>query len=178
MAPKAEDLDPAFGYWFAGFSDGEGCFSIKPAARSFTTRFSIGLRIDDLLILEEIQTTLGLGDILLTGKRGGIQAQAKWSVCRKDEMTPLIDVFERFPLRAKKASDFEIWKEAVDFWLAIDGNQRHDWTAMGEIKKRLTANREFDPTEWVDRFNAGPVRSSRTSACPDRTKEEPGFSLT
>jgi hypothetical protein len=53
----------AFGYWFSGLVDGEGCFSIAKTPWGFRCEFIIKLRADDLPMLEEIQTELGIGRI-------------------------------------------------------------------------------------------------------------------
>jgi len=62
---KLSDLKPAplgddFGFWFSGFVDGEGCFTVRrPLPRpgrtytDYECAFSIILRQDDLGILEE-----------------------------------------------------------------------------------------------------------------------------
>jgi hypothetical protein len=144
-------LDDGFGHWLAGFTDGEGSFQIH--ARGDTTcvcTFAIALRIDDRAILEEIQRRLGIGRMSLRVKRQpGGQDQAQWSVSSKREDRALVDVFERYPLRAKKARDFAVWAEAVKHWSAMSQrgmarNGRHDWTRMQALRAQLIAGRAFD----------------------------------
>jgi hypothetical protein len=65
---KSEHLSD-FYEWFVGFSDAEASFSINPILDSndlikkITFMFSIELHIDDLHVLEYIQTNLGVGRV-------------------------------------------------------------------------------------------------------------------
>lgn len=112
-----------FGHWFAGFVDGEGCFTIskKPARhKGITLTFTIKLRDDDDGILHEIKNTLGIGRIYYRNKeyvreRGHfINNQVDWRVRRiGDIIHVIIPLFEKYPLRAKKKHDFKIWSQAA-----------------------------------------------------------------
>lgn len=54
-------VPPSFGYWFAGFTDGEGCFQIhqKNAPNpSWCCTFVIALRADDIDVLKGIEKWL------------------------------------------------------------------------------------------------------------------------
>lgn len=59
-----------FYQWFVGFSDGEGCFKIKPKYRtdkskvhSFYFEFEIHLHLDEQNLLNCIANTLGVGKV-------------------------------------------------------------------------------------------------------------------
>jgi len=105
--------------WFAGFAAGEGSFTIVKqtygGARggNWRAQFAISLRDDDLEILLEIQEKLRMGTITRKAVSGGSNPCAQFTVCRIDDNIRLVEVFERYPLRAKKQRDFEIWKRAV-----------------------------------------------------------------
>lgn len=113
----------AFGNWFAGFVDGEGSFLMpiykKKSGTRYGTRFHLGLRIDDMPIIEEIISTLGFGTSLRQrpsfdkrhNKFGN--PQAFFAVDNIDDCSALISLFQKYPLRAKKAKDFEVWTKAV-----------------------------------------------------------------
>lgn len=139
-------LDDGFGHWLAGFTDGEGCFYIRPVATAYSCEFVIGLRPDDRPILEEIAMRTGFGlirDHHGTGaKRDG--SQSRWEVCRKADCASLVAIFDRFPLRAKKARDFAIWREAVAEHAKIKVRRRSDWTRVAELKALLQAQRKYD----------------------------------
>lgn len=117
-----KETDDIWGGWFSGFTDGEGCFTIgkrndKHPCASYRCRCIISLRDDDRAILEEIRDTLEMGVIYdkpasTYGGRNG-QPSTVFQVCSIKECAELVKVFEKYPLRAKKKRDFEIWKQAV-----------------------------------------------------------------
>lgn len=108
-------VDPGFGHWLAGFVDGEGCFTIISSRRqaSLICRFSLGLRSDDAPILREACERTGLGRVY----RAGDGRMATWIVATQADLIALVELFEKYPLRAKKKRDFEIWARAVRLWV-------------------------------------------------------------
>lgn len=132
-----DGLPDGFGHWPAGFIDGEGCFTVykqKPRYRikrerrpgkgqwnrgttkaDYRPRFSLALRDDDIKILEEIAERLQIGRIHRkhTQAKGNAHSAAQWNVMDHNGCMKLIRLLERFPLRAKKKRDFELWREAV-----------------------------------------------------------------
>lgn len=154
----ANRLPKDFGHWMAGFIDGEGCFVIRRQNRkgdytSYTPEMRLALRDDDRPILEEMRTRTSIGriykgDCRAAGKSAGANMSAAWSVVSKADCLALVAMLDRFPLRAKKARDYAIWREAVLLW-ATDyrkqgpHNGAADWSAMGALKTRLEAAREY-----------------------------------
>lgn len=122
MNENMKEIDDLFGSWFAGFAAADGCFKISkqsqenPCAR-YRCQFQITLRDDDRLILEQIRDTLGMGTICdcpaYPHDSWITQATAVFRVSSTQECAELVKVFEKYPLRAKKQNDFEIWKQAV-----------------------------------------------------------------
>jgi hypothetical protein len=152
-----ERIDPAFGNWLAGFVDGEGCFYIARIATrkkgveyvNYRCAFTIGLRDDDRAIIEEIRNTFGFGLMADVKPRGiGKSPMVYLQVLNKADVLLLVDFFDRFPLRAKKARDFAIWREAVLEWNSkLRGGGRHigrqDWSRMAELHEELKAVRKY-----------------------------------
>jgi hypothetical protein len=105
-----------FGHWLAGFADGEGCFYVTcSTGGSHRCQFRIKLRRDDKPILEECARRTGLGHIVdVKPPKGQKHGQAEWIVIRKAHCARLVEIFDAFPLRAKKARDYAIWKRAVE----------------------------------------------------------------
>lgn len=141
------NIDPAFGYWLAGFADGEGCFRIHRHPRGYyACFFEIKLRSDDRPILEDIRNQLGVGSIYDQGCRTnsyGVSSSSTvmFRTFNKSECTVIRDVFSLYPLRAKKAEDCSIWSKAVDFWIA---HKRGDsWSDMAVLADRLEFSRKF-----------------------------------
>lgn len=139
-------LDIAFGHWFAGFTDGEGCFRIKPTNKgTYQCRFSIGLRADDEPILREIRDEIGAGILVHSGRDSIKQEQWRYEVNSKAGCLALVEAFDRFPLRAKKARDYDVWRRAVMVWASVENGRRADWSEMAALADELREARRFAP---------------------------------
>jgi hypothetical protein len=143
--------DDAFGHWFAGFADGEGSFDIHSVASgaAYICRFIIGLRSDDRAVLDEIAARTGLGSIYAVPPRESqwhsARAQVTWTVARKAEVLRLVAIFDRYPLRAKKARDFATWRLAVFAWQEVKARRPgYDWSRMAQLKQELEAGRRYE----------------------------------
>lgn len=139
-------MEKLSGDYIAGFVDGEGCFALKfrrdirrerkniPIYFYWDIEFAIVLRADDSNILERIRMTLNCGNISTT-KRG----QCRYSVNKIDDLSnKIIPFFINYPLQAKKANDFGLWKEAAEIF---DRTQR-------KILNRIPGARGFSKTLW------------------------------
>ena len=142
-------VDKSFGHWLAGFADGEGSFGISQPRKSYICKFHISLRLDDADILHECQHRLELGNVGLV-KREKLRSPnekpcARWEVGGKIPCLRLVQIFDEFPLRAKKRRDFEIWREAVIEWNALspESGYPYDWTRMAELRTALNRCREY-----------------------------------
>lgn len=142
-----EQVDPAFLHWFAGFVDGEGCFSVHRkvvnGCEVFDCQFSITLRADDRPILERIHRTLGMGTLSKPGahRTGKDNPKARYSISRKAHCLRLRDLLRAFPLRAKKAKDLELWSDALDAW--VEHEPGESWDDVAEARSLLMASRAY-----------------------------------
>lgn len=153
LALEAMEIDGAFGNWLAGFIDGEGCFWIRPEHNgAWSVRFRVGLRDDDAAILEEVQRQTGLGLLRFRPHTSG-NPQVYWEVFRKDEQVQLVELLDRYPLRAKKARDYAIWREAVLYRAAIvhRGPRLADWGPLPKLYEALCGLREYRPVDQATR---------------------------
>jgi hypothetical protein len=152
-------MDDAFGHWLAGFIDGEGHFQVSQNRNGgFGCRFAIGLRADDREALATIHQETGLGRMWVRRPAGQRHAVAYWSVQSLADCRHLCDLLERYPLRAKKARDFAIWREAVLNWTSA--RHERDWSRMAALKVALEAGRKFDADD-VDVPEPAPVAQLR-----------------
>lgn len=142
-------MDDAFGHWLAGFIDGEGYFGIVVSGRekrSWGCRFTIGLRADDAAILQECHKQTGLGWLTSSPSRDPRWGpQWQWTISSKKDCIALMRLLERYPLRAKKAADFAVWREAVRCWAAL-GRGRPNPAAserMAELRAVLDGMRRW-----------------------------------
>jgi LAGLIDADG endonuclease len=155
----ATPTNDGFFHWLAGFIDGEGCFFIgqRPELEyrsAVFCSFIIGLRGDDRPILVEIQKRTGIGT-LSQHRRNSVNGKVvvEWRVTKKDDCKVLVDLLDQFPLRSKKARDFEIWAEAVYLWhsrkRATRGNGGEGWDEMCDLMTELRNGRAVPETEAV-----------------------------
>lgn len=145
------DLDAlaadGFGDWFAGFVDGEGCFLVyggTAAKPEHSCRLVIEVRADERAVLEEIQSRLGIGKIQSLPKRRTPTSAPllRWYVSSKSDCALLVTILDRFPLRAKKRADYEVWRRAVCVWLVSGRGNRND-ERLAALKAELGAGRLY-----------------------------------
>ncbi len=144
--PRWEGIEAEFGHWLAGFVDGEGCFALVANGRGgVRCLFKISLRNDDGDILAEIHERLGIGSIVRNKVIVDGNPQAEWVVSAKAHCLQLIGLFRRYPLRAKKARDFEIWARAVELWAAsfYQGKRGEDYRELHVLMMEMRRVRAY-----------------------------------
>jgi hypothetical protein len=123
---KYDDLaEDGFGHWLAGFADGEGCFYLRighsrggVVQNNFDMRFSLSQRADDEAILQSIVERTGIGRLYRV-RPSNSRPIVRWEVHKQVDLCALIEIFDRFPLRARKRNDFAVWREAVLAYVAL-----------------------------------------------------------
>lgn len=122
--------------WLAGFVDGEGCFTVDERG---IPRLTIKLRADDLAVLEGLRASFG-GGLTVHDAAGARRPVASWHVVSKRDLTALLRYFDRHPLRAKKARDYAIWRQAVILYCSHGRN--HPEVLV--LRAALMAGRDYD----------------------------------
>lgn len=129
--------------WLAGFTDGEGNFSIKlhkgynRTATTYSCCFFISLREDDAEIIFEIQQQLGFGNInyraIQTWESSGRNnnPQITFSVTKLEDCLKLVAIFEEHPLRAKKKFAFQVWAKTVRHLCGTKSLNQYDVISSG-----------------------------------------------
>jgi LAGLIDADG DNA endonuclease family protein len=104
----------------AGFVDAEGSFGLHTnnGGRSWACAMALAVRLDDGDLVSDLCRSTGLGHLFALRPRRGSRPQACWRVSSKRECLELARLLKRFPLRARKRRDFEIWTRAVERWAA------------------------------------------------------------
>lgn len=103
-------------YYLTGFTDGDGCFTVtvrKSPSNKIGWRvvccFQIGLAIEDKDLLEKIQATWGVGDIVKP-----VVNVLHYRVTNiQDLINVIIPHFEKYSLITQKQADFKLFKEIV-----------------------------------------------------------------
>lgn len=140
--------NPSQDSWLTGFADGEGTFLITRSGsttgnrrRAWTPRFAISLRTDDIGVLAELRAVFG-GSIATGRKRPDAHPTSTWTVAGKRDLARLLDYFDRFPLRSKKARDYAIWREAVLLYVECE-NSADIVELMEPLRDALNGGRLF-----------------------------------
>lgn len=107
---KKFNISEEFLFWFSGFTDGEGNFSITLDRGYIRFRFKINLHIDDLQVLNLIKSKLNIGRIIVEENRSSCAFVVQSFSELKDVICP---IFRTFPLHTSKNLDFQ------DFYTAI-----------------------------------------------------------
>ena len=130
-------MDRDFGHWLAGFIDGEGCFTIVKNRGSWQCNFAISVRSDDGAILIQARDWLQAGHIFQAPRNQGRNPMVEWRIGSLDDCLALIQLLDECPLRAKKAADYRIWREA------IFAKQESDNRKIGSLAQVLKAGRAY-----------------------------------
>jgi hypothetical protein len=107
-SPSVESLDPQ---WITGFTDGDGCFSVSiSSSGQIKAVFSIGLNEREQLLLIQIQSFFGTGNINLTAGNRAVYYQINSNALL---YSIIINHFDSYPLVGAKQFHYLIWREVV-----------------------------------------------------------------
>jgi len=119
--PQHLDVTDEFGYYFVGFFDGEGCLDAyyrlrkrgEKAYPEFRLGIQIQLRYDDFPVLQYFHKHLG-GVLFDFKPRKHSRPICHWRLERiKALAETIVPLFDRYPLRSKKAAEYKIWRDLV-----------------------------------------------------------------
>ena len=159
----AGKLDDAFGHWFAGFTAGEGCFWLgHTRERRFQVHFEIHMRDDDAAILYTIAGTLGCGKVYRRRPKKDNPAAGYYINDIESLNNIVVPLFERYPLRAKKSQEFEIWKAAIKLIFSITRtsmvNTRWGWIARYTEAERTQLLEYVKLLKSLRRYKSEPIQ--------------------
>jgi hypothetical protein len=133
----AQGLSPSDGHALAGFLDAEGTFTILPnnGGTTWACAMTVAVRLDDGDVLADLCRSSGLGHVRTKPAYRGSRPQATWRIASKRECLELARLLDRFPLRARKRHDCEIWSRAVKRWAASPYDARRDERFHSEMHR-------------------------------------------
>jgi hypothetical protein len=138
---RKTSLDP----WFVtGLAEGEGTFTYSRSGKHLSLYFAIKMVKHDEDLLSDVRVFFGgIGKLyyvkprLPTPNAGFTKSAVYYRVCRREELTEIVEHFDEYPLRGTKRHSFLIWKEMValkqDF-------RRPKQETLEELAKMLSAN--------------------------------------
>ena len=130
--------------WFSGFTDAEGNFIILPIPKCLVFKFSIGLHIDDLHVLNHIKDKLGFG-IVYVHKR-----TCFYTVTKKEDILKIISIFDIYTLNSSKILDYLDFKEAFNLYINRTKLSKELLNQILDIKNRMNTQRtNFNLSEVI-----------------------------
>jgi hypothetical protein len=123
--------------WLTGFTDGEGCFYVKP---NFKVNFSISQHIRDEFLLKEIANYLDSGII----EKPNIRSNATIVFYKfKDICNKIIPFFKNYSLQGIKALDFKDFYNIIDILKNKPKLTQEDCKLIQNIKSNMNKKRKF-----------------------------------
>ncbi len=117
--------------YVTGLADASGSFTFSRSAGNISVYFSLRLPERDRVILEELQSYWGGGRIY-PATPGGLY----YRVSRHDELLPVVDHFDRYPLQGHKREAFGVWREMVEIKSRFRQPNRE---RLDELARRLSS---------------------------------------
>lgn len=117
--------------YVTGLADASGSFTFSRSAGNISVYFSLRLPERDRVILEGLQSYWGGGRIYSVSP-GGLY----YRVSRHDELLPVVDHFDRYPLQGHKSEAFAVWREMVEIKSRF---RQPDRKRLDELAHRLSS---------------------------------------
>ena len=169
--------------YVVGFIDGEGSFSVSinrhrtlKSGIEIKPEFEIELRADDREILERIMMTLQCGKIYdCSYERYGWFPHAKYKITSTRELREkLFPFLDRYPLQAKKAKSYTLFREIVLKFLNKEHLTKNGFVEMQRLRNELRKygkkhnfKASFDPT-----LETASIRENRSYGGVDMTEAQ------
>ena len=148
--PSRLDVEDSFGYWFAGYFDGEGCLYTSTCKTKYGIGRRIGLqiscRIDDYDVLKHVQESLGVGKFWISPPRNNANAVSHWRCEDAKSLGEIIlPLFDKYKLRSKKGREYALWRKlAVEQYIrSMGGASRRPGTSQQGVEEFLKTVQEI-----------------------------------
>ncbi len=117
--------------YVTGHADASGSFTFSRSAGNISVYFSLRLPERDRVILEELQSYWGGGRIY-PATPGGLY----YRISRHDELLPVVDHFDRYPLQGHNREAFGVWREMVEIKSRF---RQPDLERLDQLDRRLSS---------------------------------------
>ncbi len=149
-----------YAHLYSGFFDGEGCFLLERKLKQgkvvqLTPKIQVGVREDDDSTILEIKRILNCGVVNSQPQSKNSRKNSKPTITfRVQDLDSLynvvVDLFNRYPLRTKKAREFKAWSDVVCLrWAETEeGTKNSEYSSkylalFEEAKSVLDATRRY-----------------------------------
>ena len=161
---------PGIAEWIAGFTDGEGCFSISVVRNDgcrlgwqVQHEFAVTQSSGSLPALETIRSHLGCGRIMVSERADNHREPlARYSVKRRWDLTHVvIPFFEAHPLMTAKRNDFVLFTEAMEIIVAgrhLQVGGLREIARLTEFMNRKQRSRFLESSEAIRRLSRSAAR--------------------
>ena len=148
----ADDQQERLGmsYWIAGFTDGEGCFSVAVIKNSTTKlgkqifpEFVLTQGAKSLSVLSMAKRFFDCGSIILN-KRYDNHNEHLYRYCIrsvKDLNEKIVPFFEKFPLRTHKRNDFMSFRKVVRMMVKKEHLTRRGWNKIMNLISKMNSRK-------------------------------------
>ena len=103
--------------------------------KGFTFKFSIGLHIDDLPVLNYIKDKLGFGSVYAYKKN------CYYNVTKKEDILKIISIFETYTLNSSKRLDYLDFKKAFYLYKSRTGLSKELINQILDLKNSMNSQR-------------------------------------
>jgi len=110
---------------------------IVSSIKGFSFKFSIGLHIDDLNVLNYIKDKLSFGNIYISNNT------CHFNVTKKDDILKLINIFDIYLLNSTKRFDYLDFKKAYYLYKDRDELTLELTNQILDIKSNMNNSRKF-----------------------------------
>ncbi len=136
------ELNP---WYVTGFCDGEAAFTYSRNGGSFAIYFGIVQRADNAQLLDDIWSYFShVGNIYNrkaaapTKNSGFTNPSVYYRTTRTDELTVIIDHFDKYPLQSsKKLEAYKVWREMVMH--KLENYRNEDYDKMRALAVKLSS---------------------------------------
>ena len=132
-------------WYITGFCDGEAAFTYSRNGGSFAIYFSITQREDNEQLVEDIWSYFNyVGKVYRrkaaepTKNSGFTKPSVCYRTTKPDELTVIIDHFDRYPLRNKKKYEaYLVWREMVMH--KLENYRKIDYDTLRALAEKLSS---------------------------------------
>ena len=147
-------------YWIAGFTDGEGSFTMgislvhRSNAKHFCVRVTPCFTISqkDRRILDKIKAFFGFGTVYKSYSASNKTDYFVYRVFNKHDCNAIVQFFRSYSLQLKQ-NDFEIWSTAVHIITAENHFRDDEIVRLAELRDRLNThtkrNRKYQNAQTI-----------------------------